>query len=178
MKKDSERVVEAVDLKEDDLIRLSSGVVLCGKMAPPLTLIKVMAAYPRPKPPVYFNQTMGREIENPDDPDYLERVREHQTESGNAMLNALIILGTELVEVPKKFPRPESNEWLEEYAELGLPMRPENKTWRYLTWMTFKAVTRKEDLDMIQKVVGRLSGVPEGAVKSAEEFPGRNQTGR
>jgi hypothetical protein len=176
------KVVEAVDdLKgeNDGLIHLSSGVVLRGKQAPPLALIKVLAHFPRPKPPVYFNETMGRDIENPDDPDYQERVRSYQTESSNAVLNTLILLGTELVEVPKKFPKPDDDAWLQEYNELGLgDAKPQNASWRYLTWMTFKAVLSEKDLELIRDAVGRLSGVPESAVQSAAEFPGGNHKSR
>lgn len=179
MAKDTEtKVVAALEEKADDCIRLSSGVVLRGKQAPPLVLVKVMAAFPRPKPPVYFNETLGRDVENPDDPDYQERIQAHQTESTNAMMNALILLGTELVEVPKKFPKPSDDAWLDEWRELGMQAKPDSESWRYLTWVTFKAVLNEKDLAEIQKVVGRLSGVPESAVKSAEDFPGRNQNGR
>jgi hypothetical protein len=172
------KVVEAIEQVESENITLSSGVVLKIKQAPPLTLIKVMAAFPRPKPPVYFNKTMGREIENPDDPDYLERLQAHKTESSSALLNALILLGTELVSVPPKFPKPESEQWIEEYRELGIQPKPENKSWRYLNWVTFKAVLNEKDLDLIQKAVGRRSGVPESAVKSAETFPGGDEANR
>lgn len=167
-----DRVIEVLDQTglNDRLIRLSSGVVLRAKQAPPLTLVKVMAAFPRPKPPTWFNQQMGREMENPDDPDYIERLKAHQTESSNAILNALILLGTELAELPKKYPGPDSNDWIDEYAELGLPARPNSKGWRYLTWVTFKAVQNENDLIAIRDAVGRLSGVPEDAVQSAETF--------
>jgi len=172
------KVAVALEEKESDLITLSSGVVLRGKQAPPLSLIKVMAKFPRPKPPVYMNPTLGREVENPDDPDYLDRLQAHKTESSNAVMNALILLGTELVSVPSGFPGPEDDSWIEEYDEIGLEPKPNNKSWRYLTWITFRAVLNAKDMEAIQKVVGRLSGVPEGAVKSAEDFPGRNQNGR
>lgn len=172
------KVVEAVEKTEDVLIRLSSGVILRGKQAPPLILIKVMAAFPRPKPPIYRNDLLGRDVENPDDPDYLDRLKAHQTESTNAVMNALILLGTELAEVPKKFPKPTDSSWLEEYRELGLETKPESPSWRYLTWVTFKAVLSEKDLEQIQKVVGRLSGVPESAVKSAEDFPGSDENRR
>ncbi len=166
------QVVEAIEKKESDVITLSSGVVLRVKQAPPLMLIKVMAAFPRPKPPVYRSEVMGRDVENPDDPDYLERLQAHKTESSTALLNALILLGTELVSVPKKFPKPEDNGWLEEFNELGLPARADNKSWRYLNWVMFKAVANEKDLEVIQKAVGRRSGVPETTVKSAETFSG------
>lgn len=176
------RVAEAVDglaKPVSDLITLSSGVVLRGKQAPPLSLIKVMAHFKRPEPPTYFNQTMGREMENPDDPDYLERVRAYQMESSNALLSAFILLGTELVDYPKKFPGPQDNAWLEEYNIIGLgDAKPNSASWRYLTWVTFKAVLSENDLTLIRDVVGKLSGVPEGAVREAESFPRSDEKSR
>lgn len=171
--------VEGLGLESNHLLRLSSGVVLRGKQAPPLALIKVMSAFTPPKIPTYFNTTMGREIENPDDPTYKTDYQAYQTSLTNAMSNALILLGTELAEVPKKFPRPEDDTWLEEWNEIAIGEgKPDNKSWRYLTWVTFKAVLTNDDMDMIQKEVGRLSGVPESAVKSAEEFPGGDKADR
>lgn len=176
-KKDVTTVVsEVVEQGDDDnTITLSTGVVLRGKQAPPLALIRIMGSFPRPKPPVYFAKNMGREMENPDDPDYIERVRAWQMDSSNAMLNALILLGTELVSKPKKMEGPDDDGWLEEYRLLSTEMLPQNKSWRYLTWITFKAAINEKDLNLIKEVVGRLSGVPESKVKAAETFPGSNQ---
>lgn len=171
--------VEGLSEESNHLLRLSSGVVLRGKQAPPLALIKVMSAFSPPKIPTYFNTTMGREIENPDDPQYKTDYQTYQTNLTNAMSNALILLGTELADVPKKFPRPEDDAWLEEWNEIAIGEgKPDNKSWRYLTWVTFKAVLTNDDMDLIQKEVGRLSGVPESAVKSAEEFPGGDKKDR
>lgn len=168
------KAVEDINKPEDNTITLSTGVVLRGKLVPPLALIKVMSAFPRPKVPVWLNPSMGREMENPDDPDYIERVRAWKSESGNITLNALILMGTELVSTPKKFPGPDTKDWQEEYQVLGMPMSPENKNWRYLTWITFKAAPTIGDLDLIKEVVGRLSGIPEDKVEAAEQFPGRD----
>lgn len=171
------KVAEAVDraTKEDnDLIVLSTGVVLRGKKANPLILIKVMASFPRPKPPTWTHPNMGREMENPDDPDYQERLKAWEMEQSNATLNAMILLGTELEKTPKGFPRPEDDEWLEDYELLGVPMRPDKSKWRYLTWIMFKAVQDENDLIRIQEVVGRLSGVRDSTVRAAEAFPGRD----
>jgi len=171
--------VEELKAQANHVITLSSGVVLRGRQVPPLTLIKIMAKFQRPDPPIYHSEIMGRDVENPDDPDYIARVQAYQTQSSNAMLNALIILGTELVSVPKKFPKPDDDEWLEQYNELGLgDAKPKNESWRYLTWMTFKAVLDEKDLELIRDAVGRLSGVPESTVKSAEDFPGSDQKSR
>lgn len=176
-----ERVLHAVEeatKTQDDLIRLSTGVILRGKMSPPLILMQVMAAFPRPKVPVVMIKDMGREMENPDDPDYQKRVKEWQTEQSNAMMVALIATGTELYEVPNDMPGPDDPAWLDEYALLGLPMHHESKAWRYLRWVQFKAALSAEDTQEIMRVVGRLSGIPENAAKTAEEFPGRDQKAR
>jgi len=166
------KAVEQAQKPEGDTITLSTGVVLRGKQVPPLILVKILAAFPRPKIPVWISPTMGREMENPSDPDYIERVNAWKTESSNVMLNALILLGTELVSIPKKMAGPDGKDWQEEYEILGIPMTPENKNWRYLTWITFKAAPAIEDLNLIKEVVGRLSGIPEAKVEAAEQFPG------
>jgi hypothetical protein len=171
---DTALAVDAAQTNTEAIITLSTGVVLKCKQAPSLTLVKVMGAFPRPKPPVWINKQVGREMENPDDPDYIERLRAWQMESSNAILNALVLLGTELVSKPKGFPGPNEDAWLDEYQLLGVPMLPENKSWRYLTWVTFKAAIADSDMDLIKEAVGKLSGIPEQKVKAAEEFPGSN----
>jgi hypothetical protein len=174
---EDEKVLEALERAQephDNKIVLSTGVVLLGKKANPLILLDVIAAFPRPQPPMWFNKTMGRQMENPDDPDYLARVQAWERESSSMTLTAFIQLGTELVSTPKGFPRPEDDTWLEEYELLGLPMRPQNAAWRYLKWVKFKAVSDEKDLEKIRDVVGRLSGVSKQAVESAESFPGRD----
>ena len=152
---------------------LSSGVVLRATKANPMTLITVMSRYPRPKPPTVFMQVMGREMENPDDPDYIERVKNWEIESNSQVLNALILLGTELVSVPKGVQKPSDEKWLNKYRVLELPVHPDNEDWRYLTWVKFVAAPDDTDLSVIQEAVGRLSGIAEADVKSAEQFPGR-----
>lgn len=44
------KVIDAIEEVESDLVTLSTGVVLKAKKANPLMMIKVMAAHPRPKP--------------------------------------------------------------------------------------------------------------------------------
>lgn len=176
-----EKVVKAVAeaLSEEAApkeITLSTGVVLRGKAAPPLILMRIMGRFPRPKVPTYFNSVMGRDMEHPDDPDYLERVKSWQMESTDAVFTALILMGTELVSKPKEFPGPMDDGWLDGFRLLGLDMQPENENWRYLNWVLYKAVANKDDTKKIQEVVGRLSGVSETSVQAAEDFPGGNKT--
>lgn len=181
------KAAQAVDdakREETNSITLSTGVKLRAKKANPLVMIRVMAAFPRPKPPTWFNPTMGREMENPQDPDYMDKLQAYQMEMSSAMLSAMIMLGTELEELPKGFegPHPITKkgetiwpEWIEEYSLLGIPMHAQNESWRYLTWVMFKAVEDENDLDKIKEVVGKLSGIREDAVQTAEQFPGSNE---
>ena len=167
--------VQAVDRAlepQGDTITLSSGVVLRGKQANPLVLVQVMASLPRPEPPMVYMQAMGREVENPDDPTYIEKLQSWKMEYSDRMITAMILLGTELVSTPKGMPKPDKDDWLEEYTLLGMPAHPQSASWRYLTWMKFKAIRDEKDMRLLQEVVGRLSGVRESAVKSAEDFPG------
>ena len=174
---DDMKTVRAVaDAKKgaQDEFTLSSGVVLRALKANPITLIKVMTRFPRPKPPVVFMKDMGRDMENPDDPDYIDRVKAWEMESNAQVLNALILLGTELVSCPKGIEKPSGDKWVEKYKVLDMPVRPENEDWRYLTWVTFIAAPDENDLNIIQDAVGRLSGIAEADVKDAEQFPRRN----
>lgn len=171
------------DNPEDlDLIHLSSGVVLRGKQMNPLILIDIMSRFHRPEPPMKFIEKMGRQIEDPEDPDYLKRVNAYELEMSTAILPAMISYGTEIVSMPKGFSGPHPTivkdveippTWLEEYEMLNLPMKPLNASWRYLKWVMFKAVQNTDDMTCIQEVVGRLNGIRESAVKAAENFPRR-----
>lgn len=177
---------------EADLIHLSTGVVLRGKKVSASLLIEVLTSVKRPKPPVYRNEKMGRMMENPDDPDYIEQVQAYKYEQAGVLQTVMILMGTEIASIPtgmegphpvKKEGRKQKAEeswpkWLGEYELLGLPMNPESEAWRYLTWAKFKAAVSDEDLRQIQEVVGRLSGIRESDTRAAEEFPGSDQKDR
>jgi hypothetical protein len=198
------------DTEAENLIVLSSGVVLRGKKASSSVLIEVITSSKRPKPPVWRNEKMGRMMENPDDPDYIEQVQAYKYEQAGSLVTAMIMLGTEIYSVPEGMEGPhpyypgmggasstastpplsasKSNKkkkveieeklvwprWVGDYELLRLPMNPENESWRYLTWVKFKAAPTEDDLKLIQEVVGRLSGVRESDAKAAEEFSGSN----
>jgi len=159
---------------ETNEIHLSTGVVLTAKQANPNMLIRAMTAQRRPVPPVYHSKEMGRDMENPDDPDYISRVQAWQMEYSNGMLNVLIGLGTELKSKPKKFPHPDDDSWVSDYQSLGFPIIPNSPAWRYITWVMFKAAPTSADIAIISEKVKNLSGIKEADVKDAETFPKRN----
>jgi hypothetical protein len=170
-------IAETIDASgkvESNEIHLSTGVVLLAHQANPNMLIRAMTSQRRPSPPVYFSKEMGREMENPDDPDYISRVQSWQMEYSNGMLNVLIGLGTELKSKPKKFPGPDDDSWIEDYKSLGFPVIPNSPAWRYITWVMFKAAPTAEDVNLITDKVKNMSGVKEADVKAVETFPKRN----
>lgn len=165
---------------EETKITLSTGVVVqCLKM-PPLGAIMVMTSpsFRKPEPPVYYNEKMGREMENPDDPDYIARVNAREMEKNDNLLNLMIIFGTEIVSTPKGMEGPKGEKWVSRVKLTGIQTMPEDDDWRYLTWMKFVAATDEEDIKKIQEVVGRLSGIRNDDVKAAEDFPGSNEKDR
>lgn len=159
----------------EDFIRLSTGVELNVKQANPNILIMVMAAEKRPEPPVVFMKDIGKEMENPDDPDYISRVQAYTVSYSKSMLSALIGLGTSLRSKPKGVAGPDDDTWLKDYKTYGLQAVPDSKAWRYITWVMFVAAPTAEDTKLIGDAVKRLSGVREADVRDAETFPGRDE---
>lgn len=176
MAADAAEEIEREDKEEDDLITLSNGVVLRAKQIPYGLLIKVMARFPRPKVYSQFNEIEQRLIQNPDHPDYIEAVRDWNAKYAEALLNTMLLYGTEAVSTPKKVPTVKSNDWLEGLEVIGEPTFPENKSWRYLMWILTIAAIGDVDFNLITKKVGRLSGIREEDVQKAAEFPGSDKT--
>lgn len=171
------RAIDSTGDVDQNLIRLSSGVVLRAKQANPHVLIRIMTATPRPTPPMYFNEAMGRYLENPADPDYIKQVEAWEIQYSNGMLNALIGLGTELVSVPKGMQTPKDEIWLKDYQAMGLAVHPESPSWRYITWVLFLAAPTKDDTTLLSSRIKALSGVKEADVRDATNFPASDKTG-
>jgi hypothetical protein len=170
------QAIDTASVPESNEIKLSTGVILKAKQANPNVLIRIMTSVPRPKPPTYFDEMMGREMENIDHPDYKARVEAWEMEYNNGMLNALVGLGTELVSKPKNMPGPDDTDWIADYKILGLPVVPDSKAWRYITWVLFMAAVTDKDVGLIAEKVKGMSGVKEADVKSAETFPDGDDT--
>ena len=164
--------------EEKDFVILSTGVELYVKQANPNILIRIMTAAKRPEPPIVFMKDIGREMENPNDPDYISRVKAWEMDYNSGMLSALIALGTSLKFKPKHLPAADKDEWIADYKSLGLPIMPESKSWRYTTWVLFVAAVIDQDMKAIGDAVKKLSGVREADVQDAETFPGSDEASR
>lgn len=176
LEENERKVVEAVEEIEaegdDNLIHLSTGVVLEAHQAPPGHLVKVMSRYSPPDPPEYFNKDLGRWMKNYADPDFEKRMKEWEMLRTSAMLPILIIYGTSLKSKPKKLPGPDDDEWLDSFYATGEQVIADSKSWRYLNWVTTIAAPVDDDIKLISQKVIRLSGVAEADVADATNFPG------
>lgn len=154
-------------------LTLKSGVVLNLKPVPPLLLRRAMTGIDPPKVPMVFDADRGREIENPNDPDYLHALEAVATAQENAVLGVLILRGTAPSSIPDGFPKPEDESWQEELAVLAdfnpalgsIPLATAPQ--RYLAWIQYVVLTDIEDLVLIGASVARLSGVRELDVGTA-----------
>jgi len=92
---------------EEQVVTLSTGV--CVRLHPvSSSLVEEMkAAIPMPPVPVVYIEAKDREEENPNDPRYIDAVEDVTRKRGDAILDALLIFGVELMDG-----LPEDKVWL------------------------------------------------------------------
>lgn len=148
-------------------ITLSTGVVLRLRVVPPMLITDIAgeAMRERPKPPTAYVEAVDRVEENPDDPDYQEALSNWQAGVLLDLNNTYILKGTELVSIPEDVAGLDDPEWLDEMRVLG--RRVETRRQRYLSWVKYAAGPSREDVAMIVREVGRLSGVSESDVQES-----------
>lgn len=162
------RVAKAIDSVQntDGLIVLSTGVILKTKRVPNMLFAELMKRHTRPLPPRILDRDRGREIENPNDPEYVARLEAWQSELTLDMTDAMIGMGTAIYSLPKGFPTVDSEEWLEPLRVLNFDPG-DNKVARYLLWVKYVAGPSDEDVNKLLTGVGSASGVTEVAVADA-----------
>lgn len=157
---------------DPDLVVLTSGVELRVRRVASSVFADMLAELEPPSPPLVWIAEKGRQEENPDDPDFLEAKMAHQSRIAKVMSDAVIILGTELVSVPKGFPGPKDENWNARMRALG--RRFESEADQYLAWVKYEAGAADTDFNTIWEAVGRQASVVEkDAGAAARRFPGR-----
>ncbi len=161
--------------QDDNLIPLSTGVVLERIPFPRTILLEILKNFKEPKVPTFINPDKLREEENPSDPDYLEARQKYELEVGLALLDAGICLGTKIHFIPtdnKEITGPYAPEWSATYDGLGISI-PENRKLRYLKWVKFVAAPEEDDIKAIADAVLPTIGTRETVVNEAlKTFPG------
>lgn len=162
--------VEAVteDKSPRNEVKLQNGVVLNVRSVPPLLIRKAVGKIKKPIMPK-ADIGKGREEDNPGDPEYNAAMDEYGQQTFDAGANVMLAAGTSLKSVPKGIDKPEDEGWLEVLEAAGFEPDLKSKTSRYLSWLSYYAITSETDVVLVVMAVTKLSGVPESEVAAAVE---------
>ena len=110
---------------EDNVITLSTGAEVEILKAPTMVLqeIQKQAQSGKPKVPKVWIEDKGREEENPNDPDYLDAMKDWLGQAGLKGIEVSLIFGTKIKSLPGNIPVLESNEWQDDLKYMGLGAR-------------------------------------------------------
>lgn len=169
--------MDAAQGDADGLVELGTGVVIRPKALNQDTFLSILARFPEPLIPTVYDEGRGRTIENPDDPDYLDKVKWRNVELAQAMTLATYALGVEVVSIPDGFPGPNDEDWLDERMVAGLASGNSPRA-RLMDWLRHKATINTServpgDNARIMRAVGRLTGTVEADVSEAAKSNGR-----
>lgn len=149
----------------ENLITLSTGVVLGVKKVNRSLLADIIARYSAPTIPTFYNADKGREEENPNDPEYVRKLQTYQTKLGNDINNAIILDGTEIESAPEGLELQDNPRWLRRMKLKGYDIDSEDA--RYLYWVKFVAAQDDADFTLILNGVKRRMGILERDVRFA-----------
>lgn len=159
------RVASALDHPTDNKqYRLSNGVLLRFKPIPPLALQQVASQFEQPQPPMWMNKDKGREELNPVDPEYKKALVEFGQRQFMALVDVILLIGTEVAEVPEGTLPVDSDEWLEPLEALGLLVPVADKYQRRLSWLKLYLIQSRDDLSSVFRAAISAAGVSEAQV--------------
>ena len=153
-------------------IVLSTGVVVKAKGVSPFVVNAAMAKIEKPKVPVQFIDSKGRDEENPMHPEYLAGLAQYEADRSRVAQEAMLLLGVEVLSIPDGFEAADGSEWVDTLAFLDVQVSPNGQR-RKLDRLRYWAMRSVDDLQRVATAVSRASGVPEQEVeKAAESFRG------
>lgn len=155
---------QATDVNE---VRLSTGVILGLRPIATRIIVQAMERFEAPKVPVVWDEAKQRNIENPQHPDYIQALEDHQVARGMAMYDACVALGTELKFIPEGFSKPDDPDWVDDLVAAGIEFDASRPRLRYIMWVKTVAALRTEDAEAIVRCVTRRAGVTQEDVSDA-----------
>jgi hypothetical protein len=154
---------------EPGTVTLSTGVILRVSSVPNMLYTDIMAemAPDRPKVPAIWIEARERYEENPNDPDYQERIGLWTAQAMTAVNNAFILEGTEVESLPDGFAAHDDQAFVDRMRTLRRPVA--NDAEKYLTWIKYRAAPDESDVVLMLQEIGRRSNVTETDVATAVE---------
>jgi len=135
----------------------NNGITFKLKKVSRFVVLEALKKYKTPKPPVMWVEDKSRNEENPQDPTYLEEVREFDTERGIATINIYLSMGTEVMTLPIDIEPMDGSDWYSRVVDLGVP-EVLNKYSRYTAWLRFYAMEDDELTKLVTEVM-KYSGL-------------------
>ena len=172
-----EQIIKAVDIvqqEDPDTVTLSSGVVLRYLPVPLLRIQSIVNKFSYPPVPELWDEKREQSIKNPNHPAYLEERDQVDLKRTNAVLDAIIAFGMEIVSTPETLPKIEDSGWIEECKDFFfIDINPQSERSRKLAWIKFVAIVDQNDFRLISKAFNLSLGVSESRVAEAmrDRFP-------
>lgn len=168
-----QEAVAQVEKPQTNTLTFSTGVVLKTKQVPVMRLQSIIEKFKYPEVPLINNPSKGRAERNPEHPVYLEQRAEVDTQRALAIVDAVIVFGTEIEHVPDSVPSLESKDWIEELDLVGIDVKSESRLARYLAWVKYVAMVTQDDLLLIRNQAGLTMGVSEEQIaqQMRDNFP-------
>jgi len=120
----------------------------------------------RPHVPIVLIEDKGREEENPDDPDYQEKLKEWNEYTEMKLMDFVLMTGTTPLEIPDNIRSIESESWAEECRYLGIDIAVDGGV-RYVQWLKYIACPKPQDIEQLMLGAARGLGVTEKDVADA-----------
>lgn len=151
----------------------SKGIKFKIKKIPKLALVDAGKRLKDPKVPMFYNEDKERNEPNPNDPNYIDELRDVNYQRGIAITSVGIVLGTELIKpLPEDVEAPEDTDWSDALNELGIEI-PEKGRMRYLAWVKYYALDDEEFTILFRTVAGGAGMVfAEEVAEATVAFPG------
>lgn len=164
--------------KVQDEVVVSTGVKFSIKRVSAELMRRLGEQRPAPVPPKWRNPKKDREEENPNDPDYLDAVKTYRLEIGTRAMHLFLMFGTEPVEIPEGVEGPDSKDWAEALAYVGVAV-PESGKVRYLRWLLEYHLSGEDDIQNLFLAVLHKSGVlrEELVAQAINSFRGGDERG-
>lgn len=172
---DALEAVQHEQHREDRFLVVSTGVTFLPRKINPLAFQQVASKYKDPPIPYVFDEVKGRDLYNPQDPDYLAEKKMIEAERSLATIDAIIALGTQLSPdhpTPQDVPALDSDDWVEDLEAGGIEFDSSKRRMRYLMWVKYIACPTVQDIEKITDFVLRTSGISaEATVEAVNSFP-------
>lgn len=136
------------NLPNDGIITLSTGDK--ARVVPvAANLIQKVRSQIKPPPvPMWYDENKGKDVENPNSPDYVQALKDLEQERGLAVVDALILFGVELLDGV-----PEDKSWLKKLALLKIEVDQDDPLDVEFAYKKYIAVS-SDDLIKITKAAG------------------------